>query len=107
MGQNIPEQSKSTDDLKRIIKQFKPMPPLEKMDNALLIFDKQTKYVGEPISIAYDIDYPYFYCSCRDELSSILAMMCKERLLDNSPSAIGNQKYRITATGLKQLRSIC
>lgn len=106
MGRKGQPQEMTIEKLKRLADQFKQKGPLEKMDIALSNINKQTKYTGQTINITYDTDYPYFYCSCRDELSSILAMGCQEGLLDNSPSIIGNQRYRITTAGYQRLREI-
>jgi hypothetical protein len=73
-----PSKNINLDDLHRIIKEYSPLEPLEKMDNALLIIDKESKFVGSSVGVMPDIDYPYFNCFEKDELISILGILDAE-----------------------------
>ena len=49
-------------DLEKIIHNFRPLNPIEKMDHTLLNFQKLSRYVGSPIPINHKFDYFLYYC---------------------------------------------
>jgi hypothetical protein len=99
------ENQKSSDDLKLIVKQFRPLDPLEKMDNALLNLKKTSNWVGQQLSINLHNDYPYYYCRNHQELRNILGILDKEGYTEavdrNNP-----QTCALSAKGYQRLREI-
>ncbi len=53
-------QKLTLDDLNRIVSQFRPLDPIEKMDYALVNIEKASSYVGQRLSIMIDYDYPLY-----------------------------------------------
>lgn len=94
------------DDLHKIIKQYSPLDPLEKMDNALRIVEKTSGYVGEQININYGLDYPYYHCFGAEELCSILSLLSQEGLINVPDSANPHNKLSISAKGYQKLSEI-
>jgi hypothetical protein len=76
-----PKKPLTIEHLKQVIVQYKPLDPLEKMDNALVNLAKKTKYVGELIRPAADFNYPYYHCSNPDEL--VDTVLVKRKLAYN------------------------
>ena len=72
---------KTLDDLKRIIKQFQPKDPLEKMDIALINIEKGSHYIGAQSPVNCFIDYPYYYCKELGELEAVLHLADDESLI--------------------------
>ena len=63
------------DDLHRIVEQSRPLSPTEKMDQALLQFERQTAYVGSDFLVDFENDYPLYYCREPREISSICGLL--------------------------------
>jgi len=93
-------------DLERIKNQFSPLGPIEKMDNALVNFDKASLYVGSLVKINHGNDYPLYYCDEPGELVAICRLLFKEGLI-HAPDAMNPQNnLSITAKGYQRLREI-
>lgn len=93
-------------DLEQIKNQFSPLDPIEKMDNALVNFDKASLYVGSLVKINHSNDYPIYYCDEPSEIVAICRLLLKEGLI-NAPDALNPQNNLfITAKGYQRLREI-
>ncbi len=93
-------------ELRKMIEQYRPLDPLEKMDNALLNLEKATRYVGERITIKINEDFFYYHCSFRPELNSILAFLCKEGFIDGDDPENPHSGLWITPKGYEKLREL-
>jgi len=92
--------------IKNIASQYRPMDPIEKMDHALINFEKRSAYVGAIIQIDLINDYPLFHCNKYDELKSICNLLFKEGFMF-SPDAFNPQNNAyITAKGYQKLREL-
>jgi len=93
-------------DLEQIKNQFNPLDPIEKMDNALVNFDKASPYVGSLVKITHSYDYPLYYCDEPGELVAICRLLFQEGLI-HAPDAMNPQNnLSITAKGYQRLREI-
>lgn len=93
-------------DLERIKNQFRPLEPLEKMDNALVNFDKVSPFVGSLIKIKHGNDYPLYYCDESGELVAICGLLFKEGLIHAPDTMNPQNNLFITAKGYQRLREI-
>ncbi|OGL44962.1 MAG: hypothetical protein A2149_07010, partial [Candidatus Schekmanbacteria bacterium RBG_16_38_11] len=93
-----------SDDLEQIIKQYKPLEPLEKIDNALLNIEKSIHLVGGNIQIPPAIDYPYYHCFEGTELRNLLNLLQQEGLIESDIAHPPH--YSITVKGYRRLREI-
>lgn len=71
-------------NLRQIVNQYRPLYPLDKMDNALLNIEKTSSYVAKAITIKIENDYPYYHCFNQKELHSILILLHQEDFI-NAP----------------------
>lgn len=93
-------------DLEQIKSQFSPLDPIEKMDNALINFDKASLYVGSLVKINHQNDYPLYYCDEPNELVAICGLLFREGLI-HAPDAENPQNgLSITTKGYQRLREI-
>ena len=105
-GRRHLERKLTFSDLQRIKNQFRPLDPIEKMDNALVNFDKASLYVGSLVKFDHAKDYPLYYCDEQGELVAICRLLFKEGLI-HSPDAMNPQNnLSITAKGYQRLREI-
>lgn len=94
------------DDLERIVKTYSPLDPIEKMDNALLVMDNYSEYLGSEVKLSLNKDYPHFHCVSFRELAEIF------RLLGNSGYIYSRNKLRpyispkITISGYERIREL-
>lgn len=93
-------------DLHQIIKQYSPLEPLEKMDNALLNIERASSYVGETISINYGHDYPYYHCLQAGELRPILRLLNQEGFINVPDRTNPHSNLSLSAKGYEKLRDI-
>ncbi len=93
-------------DLEQIVSLFRPLDPIEKMDHALINFEKTSFYVGSRVKINADHDYPLYYCDETGELISICSLLFKEGLT-HAPDPINpHNNLTITAKGYQRLREL-
>jgi hypothetical protein len=71
------------DDLHTMIRQYKPLEPLSKIDNALINLSRKSKYMGSEVDLLSDYDYPYYHCSRAEELISILKLLYQAGFIDS------------------------
>lgn len=94
------------EDLEQLISAFRPLDPIEKMDQALINFEKASLYVGSLVKFNVDTDYPLYYCNEPGELIAICKLLFKAGLTF-SPDAMNPQNnLYITANGYQRLREI-
>lgn len=91
----------------QIIKQYRPLDPLDKMDHALSQLYKSSSYVGQDVMIELATDYPLYHCSNFKELGEVLKLLSNEKLIETRVKTIGNHYYlSITTKGYQRLRTI-
>ncbi len=95
----------SLDDLRNIIKEYCPLNSLEKIDNALLIIDKESSFIGSAISVHYGSDYPYYHCAIPSELRAILVLLSEEEYT-KTPSVDTSKYISITVKGYERIREL-
>lgn len=93
-------------DLEQIKDQFCPLDPIEKMDNALVNFDKASLHVGSVLKINHGNDYPLYYCDEPGELVAICKLLFREGLIDAPDTMNPHSAFSITAKGYQRLREI-
>jgi len=93
-------------DLRHIIRQFRPLDPIEKMDYALISFEKLSKFVGAQITISAGDDYPLYYCAEPHELIAICRLLRAEGFTTSPELENPHNRLSITATGYQRLREI-
>lgn len=104
-GRKPPEKPLSLNDLHQYIKQYVPLDPLEKINNALLILDKASRTKGQKIIVPVEVNFPYYHCHDSEELESILGLIEQEGYIFVSGGA-PNEEVWITAKGYEKLREI-
>ena len=94
------------EELEQIILTFRPLDPIEKMDQALLNFEKASPYVGSVVKFNPANDYPLYYCSEPQELIAICKLLFKAGLI-SAPDVYNPQNdLYITTDGYQRLREI-
>jgi len=93
-------------DLYKIIKQYTPLQPLEKMDNALLNIDKLTQYIGDVVRIVPSDDYPYYHCFHYRDLFGILRFLDQDGLIKLKDGRNPQEGLWLTSKGYQRLREL-
>lgn len=93
-------------DLEHIVSQFRHLDPIEKMDYALIILEKSSKYVGDKITVNAGDDYPLYYCKESTEVIAILNLLFKEGFTFAPDSSNPHNNLSITAKGYQRIREI-
>jgi nucleoside 2-deoxyribosyltransferase len=93
-------------DIVNIVSQYRPMNPIEKMDHALINFEKSSNYVGAKINIDPRNDYPLYYCNEPGELEAICHLLFREGFTVAPDVANPQNDFYITAKGYQKLREI-
>lgn len=104
-GRKTPD-AKSSDDLKQIIKQFKPLDPLEKMDHALINCDRSTAYIGALIPVTISNDYPYYYCKNSGELRGLFDLLYNDGFIQGPDTRNPHENSKLTTKGYQRLLKI-
>lgn len=94
------------EELEQIISAFKPLDPIEKMDQALINFEKASHYVGSTVKFSPDNDYPLYYCNGPGELIAICKLLFKAGLTFAPDDPNPHNNLYITAAGYQRLREI-
>jgi nucleoside 2-deoxyribosyltransferase len=93
--------------LDTIVRTYRELDALEKMDNALLNIEKLTVYVGYSFSLNLETDYPYYHCFQKEELTRIIQFLLAENLIDTeTPVKAPHLPIRITSKGYARLREL-
>ena len=107
-----PNKPLTLEDLKQIVKQYRRLDPLAKMDNALVNMYKTSSFVSKEISIDCNNDYPYYHCFEASELVSITRLLRDDDLIlckEIESVSINDTKTHcisIISNGYRRLREI-
>ncbi len=94
-------------DLMRFIETYREMDAIEKMDNALLIFDRKTKFIGDIFNIDYKNDYPLYHCIKPSELVRIVEFLHDNGFIKGEGVTFSvNGNMLISAKGYERLREV-
>jgi len=88
------------------IKHYRPLDALEKMDRALELLNKKTKFVGDEILVKIDNDYPEYHCFFPIELQNVLRFLCKEGFCNASDHKNPQNSLVIASKGYERLRKL-
>lgn len=80
--------------------------PIEKMDNALLILEKESKYVGQPVSVDITNDFPLYHCFEPKELHPLLMLLLQEGYIEAKDHYNPHNECYLNAKGYQRLREI-
>ncbi len=94
------------DSLRRIVTQFRPLNPLEKMDHVLLKLEAASSHVAEWVKLPVSYDYPYYFCNHAEELLAILKLLEQEGLITADDYRNPARKLHISLKGYQRLRDI-
>ena len=94
------------EDLEQMKSSFKPLDPIEKMDQALINFKKASLYVGSLVKFNPANDYPLYFCNEPGELIAICKLLFKAGLTFAPDSVNPHNNLYITAEGYQRLREI-
>jgi hypothetical protein len=93
--------------LEHLLNSYKKKDALEIMDNALLLFDKRAKHVGEDFKVDYSNDYPLYNCFNPGELSKIIEFLNESNYIKGSGVSFNvNGGVYITPKGYERLREL-
>ncbi len=98
-----PPQSLTLDDLRRIVKQYRVLDPLDKMDDCLLKLERKQLYIGHEVKVKSKRDYPYYHCIYEDEMHSLNKLLSSEGLIEIQDL---DGTVDITADGYKRLSEL-
>jgi len=68
-GRKLFRRELTLQNLIRIVENFTPISPLDKLDNALLIIEKSSNYFGDTVRPRSETDYPYYNCLNQTEMT--------------------------------------
>ena len=108
-GRKQPEKELVTSDLRNIASQYKPLDPIEKMDQALINIENLTTHVGSRVTIDFKRDYSYFKCDGPAEIRSICELLTQEDFITSYSediSVISGTTAKITSPGYQRLKDI-
>ena len=93
--------------LKKIIENYTPMSPLDKLDNALLILEKNCRFFGEVIQPFSEYDDPYYNCVSQEEMRNLFKeLIALGFLRPENPQGFLTDGTAITTKGYARLREI-
>lgn len=93
-------------NLAKIASDYRPLDPIEKMNYALLKFEKISKFVGAQFTVDAGIDYPIYHCKEPGEIRAICRMLQDEGYT-SAPDPVNPQNnLHITAKGYQLLREL-
>lgn len=105
-GANQPKESLTLDQLELMVKQYRELDALEKMDKALEIIDRRSQYIGAQQKVNLSLDFSLFHCSEPKELHSILRYLEQSMLIEASDPPNPHNDLRITSKGYERLREL-
>ena len=94
------------EDLHQIIKQYRPLDALDRMDKALLNLERASKFIGYKMRINLDHEFSYYHCFYPNELYSILCSLCQEGFIHGVDPANPHNGLNITTKGYERLREL-
>jgi len=93
-------------NLLQSIEQYRPLDPLDKMDNALLNLERQSRHIGHVLKINIQGDYPYYHCFEPIELHGLLVLLCKEGYIEARDPQNPHNELSLDTKGYQRLREI-
>ena len=93
-------------ELYQFAKTYQPLDPIEKMDNALIILDKKSKYVGQALSVDITQDFSYYHCFATEELHNLLLLLYKEGYIEAQDPHSPHDKLSLVTKGYQRLREL-
>ncbi len=96
----------TTNYLDQILKQYRPLDALDRMDKALLNLERASKFIGQKMRINLGHEFPYYHCFYTNELHSILCFLCQEGLIHGVDPKNPHDGLNITSKGYEKLREL-
>ena len=104
-GNKPPDSPLDLDYLHRVVAQYIPLTPLEKLNNALRMVNRLSQKVGEFVELNLSHNYPLFHCFDADELNSVLHFLKSQEFV-----SLGTYKHgktiKILPKGYERLQQI-
>lgn len=94
------------EDLENFLSLYRQKDPIEQIDIALLNFEKASKYLGAPIEIDFENDYPLYYCRNGSEARAICTFTQREGFTEAPDPKNPHWMFRLTAKCYERLREI-
>lgn len=105
-GRRYPQKALTEANLEQMISLYKHLDPIEKIDNALINFEKASDFVGESLVLEFEKDYPLYHCKNEKELRSI-CKICFVAEFTDAPDMINpHSEFNLTAKGYARIRDI-
>lgn len=105
-GRTRPENPITLGELIRFAETYHPLDPIEKMDNALLNLERQSKHIGHALKIDIKKDYPYYHCVNATELQGLLVLLHKEGYIEARDPESPFNELHLDTKGYQRLREI-
>jgi hypothetical protein len=95
-------------DLGEMVKQYRQLDPLEKMDKVLEMIGQEPQYVGQQIEVTPSLDFAHYHCSNEPELERILYLLEVSNLITGPSGYFGaaTKILNITVKGYERLREL-
>lgn len=97
-------------DLTQIVKTYREMDAIEKIEIALSNIDSKCKFLGDSISVSPENDYPYYHCFEQKELYPLLLMLLESGFIEHEVAGRSQKdihnSLRITPKGYERIREI-
>ena len=107
-GRILRQQPLASEDLERMVNNYRNLDAIDKMDQALLNLDKMSlKIVGNRIGIHPLFDVSLFRCLDSDELEAVLSYLVGEGYIHESPGDTAEETdYILSRKGYERLRQV-
>jgi nucleoside 2-deoxyribosyltransferase len=107
-GRILRQQPLASEDLERMVGNYRHLDAIDKMDQALLNLDKMSlKIVGNRIGIHPLFDVSLFHCLDSDELEAVLSYLVGEGYIHESPGGTAEETdYTLSRKGYERLRQV-
>jgi nucleoside 2-deoxyribosyltransferase len=104
-GNKPPETPLDLEYLHRVVGQYTPLTPIEKMDFALLVIERLTERIGQRIRI-YKEDISSYQCKDFQELISILKFLIEQGHIQAQDPVNPHSKLWLTARGYQRVTEL-
>ncbi len=106
-GRSFSRRALTLRDLSQVVTQYRPLEPIDKLDNALKNIERVSKYVGESIEVDISNEFPYYHCFYQEELYSLLVLLQQEGFISATEDSLNPHRgLRITIKGYERLREL-
>lgn len=105
-GRKMPAKPYSFADLIRFTGSYRALDAIEKMDNALIIFDRQMRNIGDAIRLSDLNEYAYYHCWNKNELFELLKLLVADGYILASDPSNPHKEMRLTPSGYRRLKEI-